>query len=80
MTRRLTGAVEEVLALEESLAGCQNKSRIDIANGDFFANGKRLDRANTKLVAFEIDKRVWVARVVNHGCDHIKRVSDGLLR
>ncbi len=75
---RLTGAVEEVVTLEEYLAGSDVESRVEVANGDFLASENLMKRAHPDLLAFEEDVGVGVAGVVDHGRGQVEGIPDRL--
>ena len=78
MTRpvKLTVAVKKVLMPEDQLAGAYVHRRVEIADGDLLPGCNLLEGADSELMALEKDKDVGVARVVDHGRDHVKGISN----
>jgi hypothetical protein len=73
---KLTVTVEKVLVPENHLARAYVERRVEIADGDLLPGGDLLEGADSELMALEKNKGVGVARVVDHGRDHIKGISN----
>jgi hypothetical protein len=73
---KLTVAVKKVLVPEDHLAGAYVECRIEIADGDLLPGCNLLQGADSELMVLEKDKGIGVARVVDHGRDHVKGISN----